>query len=315
MIAILGGLGAAVAWAVSTTCSSRSSRLLPPKTVVAWVMLFGLVITAPIALVEGVPKGLDAGSGSWLLVAGAGNVAGLMLTYAALRIGQLALVAPLVSTEGAIAALIALLAGEPLGATVAFTLALIAAGIGLSSIPPDEHMTITGVRHLETVMLAISASFAFGASLYATGRASALLPAAWIVLAARLIGALALALPLALGQRMEITRRALPLLLGLGDRRGGRLLLLHCRRQARHRGRRGSVLAVRLALGPGRLRVVRRTAEAHPADRRRHGHRGRGGAERAAGLTHHRRVPTPRVGTITAADRRPGIDSGARTVA
>ncbi len=216
MIAILGGLGAAVAWAVSTTCSSRSSRLLPPKTVVAWVMLFGLVITAPIALVEGVPKGLDAGSGSWLLVAGAGNVAGLMLTYAALRIGQLALVAPLVSTEGAIAALIALLAGEPLGATVAFTLALIAAGIGLSSIPPDEHMTITGVRHLETVMLAISASFAFGASLYATGRASALLPAAWIVLAARLIGALALVLPLALGQRMEITRRALPLLLASG---------------------------------------------------------------------------------------------------
>ena len=49
MIAILSGLGAGVAWAISTLCSSRSSRLIAPVTVVAWVMLTGVVITAPVA--------------------------------------------------------------------------------------------------------------------------------------------------------------------------------------------------------------------------------------------------------------------------
>jgi drug/metabolite transporter (DMT)-like permease len=216
MIAILGGLGAAIAWAVSTTCSSRSSRLLPPRTVVAWVMLFGLVLTAPIALAEGVPHALDATSGMWLLLGGAGNVAGLILTYGALRIGQLALVAPLVSTEGAIAALIALIAGEPLAASAVLTLALIATGVGLSSIPAGEHASLAGARHIEAVGLALGASIAFGGSLYATGRASALLPAAWVVLSARLIGTLALALPLFLARRMAISRQVLPLLLASG---------------------------------------------------------------------------------------------------
>ncbi len=213
MIAILGGLGAAVAWAISTTCSSRSSRLLPPRTVVAWIMLFGLVITAPIALSEGVPRSLNATSGTWLFLSGAGNVAGLTLTYAALRIGQLALVAPLVSTEGAIAALIALIAGEPLAVPVVFTLALIASGVGLSSVPPGEHASLAGARHIEAVGLALAASIAFGGSLYATGRASALLPAAWVVLSARLIGTLVLALPMFLAGRMPISGRVLPLLL------------------------------------------------------------------------------------------------------
>ena len=42
--------------------------------------------------------------------------AGLLLSYHALRIGQVGLVAPLVSTEGAIAAVIAMFAGESLRA-------------------------------------------------------------------------------------------------------------------------------------------------------------------------------------------------------
>jgi drug/metabolite transporter (DMT)-like permease len=82
MIAIVGGLGAAVAWAISTLCSSRSSRLIAPVTVVAWVMLTGLVITAPVAAIRGIPGNLDTSSGAWLALSGAGNVGGLMLAYA-----------------------------------------------------------------------------------------------------------------------------------------------------------------------------------------------------------------------------------------
>lgn len=216
MIAILGGLGAAAAWAVSTLCSSRSSRLIAPSSVVAWMMLVGLVITLPAAAVSGVPARLDAGSATWLVISGVGNVGGLVLTYRALRIGQVALVAPVVSTEGAVAAIIAVIAGESLAPGVGLTLAAIVAGIWLAS-APDRSPAPTDAPHpTRAVLFAMAAALAFGASLYATGRAGADLPVSWVVLSARAIGAVALALPLALGRRLELTRPAVPLVVASG---------------------------------------------------------------------------------------------------
>jgi drug/metabolite transporter (DMT)-like permease len=215
MLAILGGLGAATAWAISTLCSSRSSRMIDPASVVAWVMLVGLVIVAPLAAIEGVPASLHGTAAWWLALAGAGNVGGLVLVYHAMRIGQVALVAPLVSTEGAIAALIAILAGESLAPGVGATLALIAVGICLAAVPARDQPEVRE-RHPEAVLFAISAALTFGASLYATARAGAALPAAWVVLSARLIGTIVLALPLALSGRLQLTRRALPLVVASG---------------------------------------------------------------------------------------------------
>ncbi|HYB27299.1 MAG TPA: DMT family transporter [Solirubrobacteraceae bacterium] len=221
MIAILGGLGAAVAWAVSTLCSSRSSRLIDPASVVAWMMLIGLAITAPLAALDGVPARLGPGSGAWLAVSGVGNVGGLVLTYRALRIGQVALVAPLVSTEGAVAAVIALIAGEPLAPGVALTLLAIVAGVCLASTPDASRSDAATVpagaaRPSAGVALAMAAALAFGVSLYATARAGAELPVAWVVLSARAIGAVALALPLAAAGRLELTRPAVPLVVTSG---------------------------------------------------------------------------------------------------
>jgi drug/metabolite transporter (DMT)-like permease len=216
VIAILGGLGAAVAWATSTLCSSRSSCLVEPITVVAWVMLVGLVIVAPAAAVQGIPSGLDASSGAWLLISGGGNVIGLVLAYAAFRIADVALMAPLVSTEGAVAALIAVAAGETLGPATAATLAVIAAGIflaALSNSATTEHEVRQASRSLA---LAGGAALVFGVSLYATARAGSRLPVAWVVLAARLIGVIALALPLAILGRMRLPRRALALVIVSG---------------------------------------------------------------------------------------------------
>ena len=216
MIAVLGGLGAAAAWAVSTLCSSRSSRMIAPRSVVAWVMLVGLLIAGPAAALQGVPPGLDGSAGAWLALSGAGNVGGLMLTYAAMRIGKVSLVAPLVSTEGAIAAVIALAAGETLAPAVGATLAVIVVGVSLSAVPAAELSDPERANHPEAVVLAVIAAFTFGASLYATARAGSTLPASWVVLSARLIGTIALALPLALGRRLELTRHAVPLLVASG---------------------------------------------------------------------------------------------------
>jgi drug/metabolite transporter (DMT)-like permease len=216
VIAILGGLGAAAAWAVSTLCSSRSSRLIDPSSVVAWMMLVGLLITLPAAALSGVPARLDTGSAAWLVISGAGNVGGLVLTYRALRIGQVALVAPLVSTEGAVAAIIAVLAGEPVAPGVALTLAAIVAGIWLASAPDRSREPARAPHPTRAVLLAMAATLAFGVSLYATGRAGTELPVSWVVLSARAIGVVALALPLALSRRLEITRAAAPLVVASG---------------------------------------------------------------------------------------------------
>jgi drug/metabolite transporter (DMT)-like permease len=216
VIAILGGLGAAAAWAVSTLCSSRSSRLIDPASVVAWMMLVGLLITVPAAAISGVPARLGPGSGAWLAASGVGNVVGLVLTYRALRIGQVSLVAPLVSTEGAVAAVLALIAGEPLAPGVGITLAAIVVGIWVASGPDRSRTAIAAAHPTQAIVLAMAAALAFGVSLYATARAGADLPVSWVVVSARAIGVVTLALPLALTRRLEMTRPAVPLVVASG---------------------------------------------------------------------------------------------------
>jgi drug/metabolite transporter (DMT)-like permease len=216
VLAILGGVGAAAAWAVSVLCSSRSSRLIEPMAVVAWVMLVGLLIAAPLAAVAGVPARLHGSALVWLILSGAGNVGGLIVNYYALRIGQVSLVAPIVSTEGAVAAVISVIAGQGLGVSVAATLLVIVAGVGLASARSPDAAVQDAERHPRVVLLAVISTLSFGTSLYATGRAGAVLPASWVVLSARLIGAVALALPLALAGRLRLTSRAAPFVVASG---------------------------------------------------------------------------------------------------
>jgi uncharacterized membrane protein len=116
LIALVGGLGAAVCWAYATLTAARATKLIGSPSVLAWVMLVGFVIAAPLTAARGVPSELGARGFGWLAVAGTGNVGGLLLAYGALRIGKVSIVAPISSTEGAIAALTLILAGETVGA-------------------------------------------------------------------------------------------------------------------------------------------------------------------------------------------------------
>jgi drug/metabolite transporter (DMT)-like permease len=217
VLAIVGGLGAAVVFATVTLCNSRSSRMIGPAQLLAWVMLIGLVITVPFAFGRGIPDGLDAESGAWMAVAGVGNVAGLLLAYSALRIGKVGIVAPLVSTQGAIAALIAIIGGEQLGADVAVLLAVIAIGISLAAIaPPEEAASDATPADRRAVAYAVAAAVAIGWSLYAIGRVSVALPVAWALLPSRVIGTVAVTIPLVLRSGLRMTREALPLVLVAG---------------------------------------------------------------------------------------------------
>src|SRR5918994_4949892 len=112
--------------------------MIGPAQLLAWIMLIGLAITGPLALARGIPDGLDGEAAAWMAVAGVGNVVGLLLAYSALRVGKVSVVAPLVSTQGAIAAVIAIVAGETVGGGVALLLVVIAVGIFVAGIAPAE---------------------------------------------------------------------------------------------------------------------------------------------------------------------------------
>lgn len=212
MVAVLGGLGAAACWATATLCASRSTRLIGAWSVLAWVMLVGFVVTAPLVLAAGVPDALGAHELGWVALSGAGNVGGLLFAYKALRVGKVSIVAPITSTEGAIAAVIAIVAGETLGAGAGLMLIVIAVGVVLASMGPGGGSG----DPLRATLFAAAAALCFGVSLFATARASAALPLIWAVFPARLLGIVVVALPLAVTRRLRITRKALPLVVASG---------------------------------------------------------------------------------------------------
>ena len=200
-------------WAATTLTASRATRLIGPQSVLAWVMLVGFVVAAPLTAARGVPGDLGRAELGWLALAGAGNVGGLLLVYRALRVGKVSIVAPISSTEGAIAALVAIAAGESIGIGSALMLALIACGVVLASIVPaegsDEHP-------LQASLLASAAALCFGAGLYSTGRISEALPLVWSLIAPRVVGVAVVALPLIAARRLQISRAALPYVVGSG---------------------------------------------------------------------------------------------------
>ncbi len=209
MIAILGGFGAAAAWAVATLCTSSVSREIGPASTLAWVMGIGLLVTVPFVAVAGLPAELGWDAGAWLALAGVGNVVGLLFVYAAFRHGKVGVVAPIASTEGAIAALIAVVAGEHIAPGAGVTLAVIVLGVVLASIPPSSGSSSAGGAR--AAIFAGAAALSFGIGLYAAGLVGDDLPVAWVLLPTRALATLAVGLPLIAARRLRITRRALPL--------------------------------------------------------------------------------------------------------
>jgi drug/metabolite transporter (DMT)-like permease len=229
--AILGGLGAAVLWAAATLASSRSSRMIGSRVVLAWVLIVGTIIGLPIGLATGVPSDVTSESLALLLVAGLCYSGGLYSAYTALMFGKVSIVAPIVATEGAVAALIAVALGDTIGASAALLLAIIVAGVVLSSIEPARPDVIAGdieiaadapdlPPHVDdtrrAVVFAVAAAVIFGVGLVATGKAAVDVPPIWVAISVRLIGLLIVALPLLLQRKLVLTRAALPLVLIAG---------------------------------------------------------------------------------------------------
>jgi drug/metabolite transporter (DMT)-like permease len=247
MTAILAGLGAAALWAAATLCSSRSSRMLGSRVVLAWIMIVGVAVGLPIAIASPPPATVAPSTFALLLVSGTCYVVGLQLTYAALRVGKVSIVAPIVSTEGAVAAVVSVVLGDPIGVISGVMLIAIAAGVVLSSIERARPEVAAGdfdvladaideplpgraptpavgpagqpVDARRTAALAIVAAVVFGIGIVAAGRSALLVPVSWVALAARLIGIVGVVVPLLIQGRLRVTRAALPLVViaGVGE--------------------------------------------------------------------------------------------------
>lgn len=215
MVAILGGLGAALSWAIATLVSSRSSRMIGPMSVLGWVMAVGLVAAiVPALLARPVELGMPELAG--LVAVGLSHNFGLLLAYKALSIGRVSIVAPIVATEGALAALLSVAFGEPLTGTMAFLLGAISVGVVLAaaerSADPTTPSSAAPEATRRSAMFAIAAALTFSVGLVLAGRlGQAGMPPAWVMLASRTVGVLIIVMPLVLAGRFRLTRAAVPL--------------------------------------------------------------------------------------------------------
>jgi uncharacterized membrane protein len=218
LIAVLGGLGAALAWACAAVAASRSTRIIGPASALGWGMLIGILICAVPLGLAGVPEFTGETVG-WLAVSGVGNMLGLLLLYVALQVGKVGVVVPIGSTCGGIAAMIAVAAGESVSAGIGVALVALAAGAVLASSASGEAIPGSEQRRAPGVALAAAAALAWGVAIYAGGRLSTELPLAWVLLSTRAIGVLAVTIPLALTGKLRFDRRALPFLVvaGVGE--------------------------------------------------------------------------------------------------
>jgi drug/metabolite transporter (DMT)-like permease len=224
MVAILGGLGAAISWAIATLASSRSSRMIGPRSVLGWVMAVGLVVAIiPALLVP--PIDLDPPKLLGLLGIGLCQNIGLLLAYYALQVGRVSIVAPITATEGALAAVLSIILGEALELSTAIVLAIIAVGVVMAALerPRDDGAADPSrterdlAQPWRAILLAVAAAGIFSIGLVLSGRMGAAgVPPLWVIVASRTIGVLLIALPLMLHRQLQLTRRAVPLVVLAG---------------------------------------------------------------------------------------------------
>lgn len=234
VIAILGGLGAAVLFAASSILSARAGRSIGSASSVAWVTVIGLIVALPLVATSGPVPDIPSSVYPYLAASGIASVVGLVFIYRAIQIGKIGIATAIASTEGAVAATLSVLGGEAISPASAVTLVLIAAGIAAVALVPDEatheaeaeagvaaEAAIRTGRRLDpaqattSIVLAGLSALVFGVSLYSTAQVGRELPTVYAVLPARVGGTAILFLPLLVTRRLRLTREALPVVVAM----------------------------------------------------------------------------------------------------
>ena len=264
MSGVAWGLTAALLWGVSALVLARPARILGARTTLAWTMAIGAAAVLPVALiVDGVPTA-PGEEWAWAIVAGVGFVVGSGCWLLGVRLGDVSVVTPIVATDGAIAAVIAIATGEVLGAATLVSLGIVASGVVLVCLQP-RHANVTTPP--AAVFAALGAAVAFGIVFTASGR-TAVLGALWTVAVSRVVGAVLSVPPEALRRHVP-PRWTLPWLDRRGAARRGRVRRDRQRRGRGRGGRVGARLPVRGRRRGRRRAPLPRAADAAAGDRRR----------------------------------------------
>jgi len=227
-VGILLGILAASVWGVAGVAGGLGSRIVGPARAIGWAMLLGMIVAVPLALASGAPGRVDARTGLWVLLISACMLGGLACVYAGMRYGSISVVAPISATYGGVAALIAILAGDPVTGLAIGALSFAVVGAVLASRGETATPGAAYSNQRVAALLGAGAALLWGVQLWAGGQIQDDLGASWLVASARMIGVLAITLPLLVRGQLRVERKALPYLLvaGVGEVCGFTLYLV-----------------------------------------------------------------------------------------
>jgi drug/metabolite transporter (DMT)-like permease len=221
MIAAAAGITAAIAWAISSLCSSRSSRAIGPWPVVAWVMVVGLIASTPLLIAGGAPN-LDREELAWFAVSGLGNILGLACLYAAMRTLDVSIPVAISAGGGAIAALIGIATGSRASLLMVAGILLVTWGVLAATTPAaprdDGPAPADDARGGPNpgYLWACAAALLFAGSFFGINQLATTQPLGWAVVGPRIFGVVLVAVPLAIRGRMPIDFKVAPLVVGAG---------------------------------------------------------------------------------------------------
>ena len=213
MTAVLLALAASLTWGFADFGAGMGARRLPVVVVAAVSQAAGLVVAGVVVVVsqESPPSVRQF---VWAAFAGVVGIVGIAAFYRALAIGTMGIIAPVTGTASVVPVAYGLASGERPSTLQAAGVALAVVGVVAASLErtPDRRGRQVGAG----VGLALVAALCFGWALVGLSR-SASGGAAWSVLTMR-----AVALPLVLlaiaasRPGLQVSRRALGLLVGVG---------------------------------------------------------------------------------------------------
>src|SRR6476661_8850494 len=132
------GLFAAVGWAFVTLRLASVSRGLDPAVGMLVLLASSLVLTAPLGLaLDGLPPADGRGLGA-AAIAGLLEMTGFLCYLRAVQRGSMAVVAPLIGLEGGVAAVLAVIGGEPVSLMLGAAITVAVVGTALACASPGE---------------------------------------------------------------------------------------------------------------------------------------------------------------------------------
>ena len=218
MTGVVGGAVAALLWGASGVAAARSGRTIGAESALAWVYVVGLAALLPFALAAGGTPEFGDRTSLWALVAVAGAVSSLYLMYAALSRGPVGVVMPLTASQGGLAAIVAVAAGEHLRAIAAVALVVMMGGMYLAMRRPAAP-ALSQTHSPAAIALAVASAVTAAFALFGSPRAAHGLGTLWMLVLLRAGGVLALTVPLAAARRLRPPQGVLPFVVfsGLAD--------------------------------------------------------------------------------------------------